>query len=78
MLNSFLQPIVSSANVAQLAADLVIHSFQLRRVGFLSSRNHVPLVTPMDYVETAPQSSRQGLSTAVEGELLPSVKLVLF
>lgn len=74
-LNGIGQPIVSLANVAQLAADLIIHSLELQRIGCLKSRFHIPLVSPRDYVEDSNVStsggraslSSQGLGACVEG-----------
>lgn len=60
-----LQPIVSLANVSQLASDLVLHSLQMQLVGRLTSRYHIPVVSPRDYVEG--QEVPAGLSTPVEG-----------
>lgn len=72
-----IQPIVSLANVSQLAADLLIHSLALESVGSLSARYHVPCLSPIDYVDRvgSPSSSipasrpRKGFSTAIEGKL---------
>jgi len=38
------QPVVSVANVAQLAADLLIASLSLDRVGIFDPRNLIPVV----------------------------------
>lgn len=62
----FQQPIVSLANVSQLASDLLVHSLQMQLVGRLTSKFHIPVVSPRDYVEG--QSPPPGLSTPVEGE----------
>jgi len=59
------QPIVSLANVAQLAADLLIHTLQLECVGALSAKYHIPVISPVDYVEVKPSSP--ALATAIEG-----------
>ena len=65
------QPIVSLANVAQLAADLLIHSLELQSVGCLRSKYHIPLVSPLDYVESSSQATQTGgLSPCVEGRFL--------
>lgn len=62
-----IQPIVSLANVSQLASDLLVHSLQMRLVGRLTSKYHIPVVSPRDYVEG--QAPPLGLSTPVEGKL---------
>lgn len=62
----FLQPIVSLANVSQLASDLLVHSLPLELVGRLTSKYHIPVVSPRDYVEG--QNAPSGMSTPVEGE----------
>lgn len=54
---------MSLANVAQLSADLLIHSLKLQRIGCLSARYHVPVVGPADYVEM--DSSAAGTSTSI-------------
>ena len=61
----YLQPIVSLANVSQLASDLLVHSLQMQLVGRLTSKYHIPVVSPRDYVEG--QDPPAGLSTPVEG-----------
>jgi proteasome assembly chaperone 2 len=38
------QPVVSTANIAQLAVDLLIASFSLRVIGVFDSRDLVPVV----------------------------------
>ncbi|KAL7005843.1 hypothetical protein EMMF5_004579 [Cystobasidiomycetes sp. EMM_F5] len=65
--STLILPIVSLANVAQLAADLLIHTLQLERIGALSGRNHVPLVAPQDYVHKQINGPLvNAFSTAVE------------
>jgi hypothetical protein len=38
------QPVVSTANVAQLAADLLITSLSLRRIGIFDPEHLVPVI----------------------------------
>jgi proteasome assembly chaperone 2 len=52
------QPIVSTANVAQLAADLLIASLDLKCVGLFDARYLVPAIGPRD--------DGDGVTTALE------------
>lgn len=56
------QPVVSTANIAQLAADLLIASFSLRVIGVFDSRDLVPVVGGRE-------DGEEGISTPLECEL---------
>lgn len=71
--STLILPIVSLANLPQLCGDLLIHTFNLRLVGILSSRDHVPLAGALD---TADQS-QTGVLSPVEGELLSEARAKL-
>jgi hypothetical protein len=62
------KPIPSLASVPQLAADLLIHSLGMRRIGTLSSRDHIPVVGGLDGSNDVPGESSGGIETAVQGE----------
>lgn len=55
------QPVVSAANVAQLAADLLIASLSLRLIGVFDSCDLVPVVGGRD-------DGEEGVSTPLERE----------
>jgi len=57
-------PVVSLANLPQLAADLLIHSLNFRLVGTLSARDHIPLTGSKD----GPQPQQQGILSPVESK----------
>jgi len=57
------QPVVSTANIAQLAVDLLIASFSLRVIGVFDSRDLVPVVGGREGGE------EEGISTPLECEL---------
>lgn len=63
------QPVVSTANIAQLAVDLLIASLSLRVIGVFDSRDLVPIVGGRE-------DDAEGISTPLECELLahPSSK----
>ena len=54
-----LQPIVSTANVGQLAADLLISSLDLRRIGIFNPKDLVPVVG-------AREDNESGVTTPLE------------
>jgi len=54
------QPVVSTANIAQLAVDLLIASFSLRVIGVFDSRDLVPVVGGREGEE------EEGISTPLE------------
>lgn len=56
------QPVVSTANIAQLAVDLLIASLSLRVIGVFDSRNLVPVVGGRE-------DEAEGISTPLECEL---------
>ena len=60
--STLLLPIVSLANLPQLTADLLIHTFDLSLVGSLSARDHIPVVGALE-------SGGDGFLTPVEGML---------
>jgi len=55
------QPVVSTANIAQLAVDLLIASLSLRVVGVFDSRDLVPVVGGRE-------DEGEGISTPLECE----------
>jgi proteasome assembly chaperone 2 len=55
------QPVISTANIAQLAVDLLITSFSLRIIGVYDSRDLVPVVSGREGEE-------EGISTPLECE----------
>ena len=55
------QPVVSTANIAQLAVDLLIASLSLRVIGVFDSRDLVPVVCGRE-------DGREGISTPLECE----------
>jgi hypothetical protein len=55
------QPVVSTANIAQLAVDLLIASLSLRVIGVFDSRDLVPVVGGREDEE-------EGVSTPLECE----------
>lgn len=57
------QPVVSTANIAQLAVDMLIASFSLRLIGVFDSRDLVPVVGGREGEE------EEGISTPLECEL---------
>ena len=57
------QPVVSTANIAQLAVDMLIASFSLRLIGVFDSRDLVPVVGGREGKE------EEGISTPLECEL---------
>jgi proteasome assembly chaperone 2 len=59
------QPVVSTANIAQLAVDLLIASLSLRVIGVFDSRDLVPVVGGREDEE-------EGVSTPLECELSTS------
>lgn len=59
-----LQPIVSTANIGQLAADLLISSLNLHRVGILNPRDLVPVVG-------AREDGEPGVTTPLERTASP-------
>jgi proteasome assembly chaperone (PAC2) family protein len=83
-----LKPIPSLGSVPQLTADLLIHSLDLRRVGRLSSRDHIPIVGGLDGVQqvqksengttTASSSAQAGIETAVEGDYLGLCEMCIY
>src|SRR5712672_1168995 len=56
------QPVVSTANIAQLTVDLLIASLSLRLVGVFDSRDLVPVVGGRE-------DGEEGVSTPLEREL---------
>ena|SRR5229473_4044360 len=56
------QPVVSTANIAQLAVDLLIASLSLRVIGVFDSRDLVPVVGGREDEE-------EGITTPLECEL---------
>ena len=56
------QPVVSTANIAQLAVDLLIASLSLRVIGVFDSGNLVPVVGGRE-------DEAEGISTPLECEL---------
>lgn len=62
------QPVVSAANVAQLAADLLIASLSLRLIGVFDSCDLVPVVGGRDDRE-------EGVSTPLEREPFVTVQV---
>jgi hypothetical protein len=65
------QPVVSAANVAQLAADLLIASLSLRLVGVFDSCDLVPVVGGRD-------DGEEGVCTPLEREPLARFRLRVF
>lgn len=59
--STLLLPIVSLANLPQLTADLLIHTFDLALVGSLSAKDHIPVVGASESAEN------EGFLTPVEG-----------
>jgi PAC2 family len=55
------QPVVSTANIAQLAADLLISSLSLRAIGTFDSRDLVPVIGGRE-------DGQQGITTPLECE----------
>lgn len=62
-LERFLQPIVSTANIGQLAVDLLIASFSLQRIAVFDPTYFVPVVG-------AREDGLEGITTALEREPL--------
>jgi hypothetical protein len=63
------QPVVSTANIAQLAVDLLIASSSLRLIGVFDSRDLVPVVGGRE------GEGEEGISTPLECELSNSHSL---
>ncbi|KAA1082709.1 hypothetical protein PGT21_011320 [Puccinia graminis f. sp. tritici] len=64
-------PVVSLANVPQLAVDLMIHSTQLgpiQKVGILDPQDHIPVIGAIDHLSDLPQSQdiRNQVTTPIQ------------
>src|ERR1700742_2804327 len=59
-------PVVSTANLAQLAADLLICTLNLERIGFLDDAYLIPAVGARDQSQDGFGGSRGGISTSLE------------
>jgi PAC2 family len=68
------QPVVSTANIAQLAVDLLIASFSLRVIGVFDSRDLVPVVGGREGEE----EEEEGISTPLECELRILILILQF
>ncbi|OAV98839.1 hypothetical protein PTTG_08977 [Puccinia triticina 1-1 BBBD Race 1] len=64
-------PVVSLANVPQLAMDLMIHSTHLgpiEKVGILDPQDHIPVIGAIDHTSALPQSpdTRHQITTPIQ------------
>ncbi|GAM21939.1 hypothetical protein SAMD00019534_051140, partial [Acytostelium subglobosum LB1] len=64
---TYLQPALTLGNVPQLAIDLIINTYQLKRVGFIHNENVVPLIGNDTFDSTTEGGQQQGtMSLSVE------------
>jgi proteasome assembly chaperone 2 len=70
-------PVVSTANLGQLAADLLICTLNLERIGFLDDAYLVPAVGALDRSQDAKRELEGGISTSLECKHLSGCSSVL-